>query len=106
MSRELERRVAALERATSSNRTQFIVSDSLPEDGNDDRGRVAPMTEAEWLQIYGKVEAGPLQGADHSGLGTRERRDLRVPLGNGQNFVAHYPIVQKGQHRSRCMRRT
>ena len=75
MSRELERRLAALERATSSDRTRFIVSDSPPEDGNDDHGRAAPMTEAEWLQIYGKVEAGPLQGADHSGFRTRERRD-------------------------------
>jgi hypothetical protein len=75
MSRELERRLIALERATSSDRTRFIVSDRLPEDGNDDQGRAAPITEAEWIQIYGKIEAGPLQGGDHSGLGTGKRRD-------------------------------
>ena len=49
MSREFDRRLSALERATSPNRTRYIVSDRMPGDGNDEHAPVAPMTEAEWV---------------------------------------------------------
>jgi hypothetical protein len=55
MSRELERRLAALERATSPERTRYVVSDRMPEEGGDDQRASPPMTEAEWVAAYGKA---------------------------------------------------
>jgi hypothetical protein len=53
MSRELERRLVALERTTSSGQTRYVVCDRLPEEERDGPELIAPMTEAEWLDAYG-----------------------------------------------------
>lgn len=58
MSRELERRLVALERTTSSDQTRYIVCDRLPEEECDGPERIAPMKEAEWLETYGEASSG------------------------------------------------
>lgn len=57
MSRDLERRLAALERATSSGCIRHVVTDRLPWDEDEDEKEPnALMTEAEWVDKYCKTE--------------------------------------------------
>lgn len=75
MSRELERRLTLLERAVSPDGIKYTVSDRPPEDGEAGHTPVVPITEAEWLKIYGEVETDQLEVVGHSCLGARERCD-------------------------------
>lgn len=79
MSRELERRLVALERATGPDRARYLVFDRPPEDGDDASGLSPVMTEAEWIEAYGNREeqvteffiaafSGPIQPTSRKSL--------------------------------------
>ncbi|CAH1656808.1 conserved hypothetical protein [Hyphomicrobiales bacterium] len=53
MSRELDRRIAALERVQNGQGVEYLVLDYPPEDEpRDPRELRPPMTEAEWVTIH------------------------------------------------------
>lgn len=65
MSRDLERRLAALERATWSNRVQHTVSDRLPGEEEHKQELAAPITELEWIEAYGEADPGTVRPRHH-----------------------------------------
>jgi hypothetical protein len=57
MSRELDRRLAALERVRNGRGVEYVVLDYAPEDDERERYRLRPaMTEEEWAAMHCKSD--------------------------------------------------